>query len=190
MLLDLLVIVFFIVFCIVLCVLQIMLFFKIWGMTNDLKVIKAKYVDCEVKANHAIHYFAIKELKGQEASKQFLLNAIIDDIETTYLSDDTESNNKLASVLQHVSHKYDLLLQDAGMASPTMEDYKNFLCERKKNPPFGIEIGKEVTYVYYAGSKVKQVGTAIEYLPNEQMLVIEERFGNLIKRPIAECRPV
>lgn len=175
-------------FAIVFFVLQIILFFKIWGMTNDVKVIKGKYVDCEVKENFTIRYFAIKELKGQEASKQFLLNAVVNDIETTYLSDDTASNDKLASVLQRISHKYDLLLKDAGMASPTMEDYKNFLCERNKNLPAGIEIGKEVTYVYFNGSRVR--GTAIEYLPNEQMLVIKDDYGKIIKRPIAECRPV
>lgn len=153
-------------FAIVFFVLQIILFFKIWGMTNDVKVIKGKYVAVEQPEDIALRYFTIKEIQGKEASKQFLLEAIAQDYAVAF------------------DHQ---LLNDAGLTQPTWEEYKKYKAEAKNHLPNGIAIGDEVAYVY---NGMSYVGTALQYFPIEQMLLIKNNYGFEVKRPIAECRPV
>lgn len=126
-------------------ILQIILFFKVWGMTNDVKSIKEKYVTQINKYNPTITYYAIKALKGKDAAKNYL----IDEMLKVFSASDTSQfrvRKDFEIILNTIKNKFKLVLPDAGINFPDMEDYLSLI---SPNEFKGFAIGDKVKYEDY-----------------------------------------
>ena len=121
-------------------ILQIILFFKVWGMTNDVKSIKDKYLTPIKTHNPAITYFGIKALKGKEAANNYL----IDEILKEFSASDTSKihvRNDYDIMLNTIKNRFQLVLNDAGLDFPDMEDYLSLISPKEYR---GFKIGDKV----------------------------------------------
>ena len=120
-------------------ILQIILFFKVWGMTNDVKQMKDKFVT-PVKSNNAtITYFGIKAIKGEEAAKKYIVEEIIKEFsscETTAFQKREVYEKKLGDI----NKKYKHLLKDAKVEFPRMDEYLDLV---SPNEYGGFKIGEK-----------------------------------------------
>lgn len=124
-------------------VLQIFLFFKVWGMTNDVKQIKEKYVSPVKSYNATITYFGIKALEGNEAAKKYIINEIIKELSMC----DTSTfykRERYSKMFNDVKEKFKLILDDSGIEFPEMEEYINLV---SPNEYKGFKIDDKVRMV-------------------------------------------
>lgn len=121
-------------------ILQIILFFKVWGMTNDIKSIKDKYFTPIEKYNPTLTYFGIKALKGKEAANNYLLEEILKVFSTSDTSV-IRARKDYDIMLDTIKNKFQLVLNDAGLDFPDMEDYLSLISPKEYK---GFKIGDKV----------------------------------------------
>lgn len=133
-------------------ILQIILFFKVWGMTNNVDSIKSKYVDTKQQRKSvpkrriiANHYFAIQAIDGKEAADKYVNSLIIDYI-SFVLSEETDDLEQLTKKLLVKFGPY--FIEDK------LELIKKLYNERFVEELNGIKVNKKVLV------RVNNYGTA------------------------------
>lgn len=110
----------------VFAVLQIILFFKIWGMTNDVKEMKNNQRSREVDTNHWSKDFALKiTLNQKEQAKEILYKEILSSKAFSELMRASTGNETYKqSVIEKINKEYAIFLNAIGEPSFTV-DYQN-----------------------------------------------------------------
>ena len=123
-------------------ILEIILFFKIWGMTNNVESITKKYVEPIKSRNAAITFFALKTTKGEEVAKAYLLDEVIKDLSAIDLSG-SYAPEEYEKAINACKNKFQRLLDAAGMEFPNMAEYISVAAPTEMN---GMKIGDKVVY--------------------------------------------
>lgn len=110
----------------VFAVLQIILFFKIWGMTNDVKELKNNQRSKEVDTNGWSKDFALKiTLNQKEQAKEILYKEILSSKAFAELMRASTGNEAYRqSVIEKINKEYAIFLNAIGEPS-FMVDYQN-----------------------------------------------------------------
>lgn len=121
-------------------ILQIILFFKIWGMTNDIRMMKEKYVSPTQNKDVFLTYYGIKSLNGEEAAKKYIIGEIIKELSVCDTADlvDRDSYEKKFG---KINKKYQHILNDAKVGFPDMSEYLDYLSPDEYE---GYKIGDKV----------------------------------------------
>jgi hypothetical protein len=116
---------------IILGILNVILFFKIWGMTNDVRILRKKYIP------HTSLYFEIRRLLlfgNRERVRDLLINRFIDKIEYLY-HDETDcdaARENIDNDFNAAKEELELCFQKIGEELP--ENIKNLnSCDEFRN---------------------------------------------------------
>ena len=165
-------------------VLEMILFFKVWKMTNNVSKITEKYIAKKKSTNAVMKYFAIKALQGEEAAKQY----VKEDIINTISEFDTEkycTRKELENIFEECKANYKYLLDTTGIKFPDTTEVISFISPLEYN---GFKVGDKVIKLdpyYYVEEKIEIKGfnvaaNKILYIDND---------GNAHSCNISECKP-
>lgn len=141
-------------------VLQVIIFFKVWGMTNDVDKLKARIVDKQEKpVNEVARYFSIKEISGKEAARKYLEDTYQKKVEALLEENMSLEQISFASDLFRTKETRQLM-EDAGIPLPEFKDIKAFLYENKK---LSDEFHIGDTILYTTQDKQEWRATLLEY---------------------------
>ena len=108
-------------------ILNIILFFKIWGMTNDVKHMRTIYEKKQVKYNLnnvVANYYIKKDLYGQNTANMYLKEIV----ETEYKSLGNQFLKKdIEGLTQKLQVQIGIALTDAGIELPSLTEYLSYL---------------------------------------------------------------
>lgn len=162
-------------------ILQIILFFKVWGMTNNVKTIKEKYVTPIDSYNPTITYYGIKAIKGKEEAKKYLTDEIL----KVFSSCDTSSfrfRKDYEDMVNTIKDKFKIVLNDAGIDFPSMEEYFNLI---SPNECQGFKIGDNVKILNYQPAYVIQ-----GFDPIKECAWIKDNGGSVLCYKISKLKKV
>lgn len=108
-------------------ILNIILFFKIWGMTNDVKHLRKIYEEKQPKhnLNNAVaNYYIKKDLYGQEAANEYLKEII----ETEYKALGVQlQKSRIERLNNKLQKKIGVALTDANINLSSLSEYQTYL---------------------------------------------------------------
>lgn len=99
-------------------ILQIILFFKVWGMTNDVKKIKDKQYSIDKTNMAQIEYMKGNTSKAKELLDDDLFDSILNVRKSTNYYPEFIKN------IDSISEVYDKLYRAMGLEMPNIEKYK------------------------------------------------------------------
>ena len=165
-------------------ILEIILFFKIWGMTNNVESITKKYVEPIKSKNAAITFFALKTTKGEDAAKAYLLDEVIKDLSAIDFSGNY-APEEYQKAIDTCKNKFQRLLDVAGVEFPDMAEYISVAAPTEMN---GMKIGDNVVYEDYRNSTFKVLGfnglTGIARLQDEYSHIYEYKVSKLSPKDV------
>lgn len=176
------------IFSLIGSILSIILFFKLWGMTNDVDKIKAKYVDHVEKPitpNPTVRYFAMKESRSQAEATEYLRTFIEEDIVRSLAGKLSTAN--IEAVHEQITKRYSLLAADAGIEIPTLNLLKKFHLENLGRMPEGFEIGEKLKY--RTQDHQMFVAKLVAFNKEEQTFTVETSTGRQFDVAIKDCEP-
>lgn len=149
-------------------ILNIILFFKIWGMTNDVKEIKSSCKNSVTDNTYgtlALNYFIKKELYGKESAVDYLKKRIEKKYQELGALPTTEAIN---SCKDKLTKKLSPILEDAKITLPALSEYDKY-----KQTIYGD---------FVPGTKVKVKGGSAEVctvcrITDENKIVIKNYAG-------------
>ena len=100
-------------------ILSIVLFFKIWGMTNNIKKIKSRYIN-----SNDLKLAQIEFLKGNKSKAKDLLDntlfSVITDLKNS--SDQSQYDKKINFIINNLADQY----QKMELEMPNIENIRSF----------------------------------------------------------------
>ena len=164
-------------------ILNIILFFKIWGMTNDISQIKAKYIDLKVTPSPIeVKYFTLKELAGAEEAKKLLVQAVLEDVEKKVKS--LSSEEEINKIVKHITVNYSPLLNDAGLNGITFDELKKYIEKKNKAIPSFFKIDEDI--LYRRNSQLWR-GTLKAVNADKGVCIILTKNGEEIQVSVKDC---
>ena len=139
------------VVAVVAAILQIILFFKVWGMTNDVDKLKSRFIDnkndidiLEEKDNIALRYFIVKQCDGPEAARSYLSDVVKQAVLSKNNGADMvkEAQSQCRTIECMLGH----LLADANIEVPSLNTYNEYQKLATNQLANGITVGDEVIF--------------------------------------------
>lgn len=111
----------------VICVLNIILFFKIWGMTNNIRDIKRKCFRTYFK-RHEIYKIINNPFYLKEDKSKILYDNMFNEIYEIYTSDiSTNKDKELGEIKEFYAQQFDKIGIDKSIIPQTIEEFKNLI---------------------------------------------------------------
>lgn len=161
--------------------LSLILFFKVWGMTNDIRAFRDKYIgeSAPSKTVFGSKYFAIRALRGADNARECFLSVLEDELSDIY--EKCTSVETAMELLQKVEYKYKAILDAEGIDLKEMLNIESLFCDK---------------YLEYAVGDQVRVNNADKYnLRNikpycEQLVLQSGERGKIIVASIKSCKRV
>lgn len=126
---------------IICAILGIILFFKVWGMTNDVRKITENYLAPKIKEDDMLlSYYLQKSTKGEEVAKQNLLDCIVKDILNSNISNYKTREGK-EGITKEIEEKYKFILDYANIKIPNIKEYIDIISPTEFD---GFKVGEKV----------------------------------------------
>lgn len=110
--------------------LSLILFFKMWGMTNDIRKFRNKYIgnSTPVQTSIGSKYLSLHVLRGAECARESFLSVLEEELSAIYEKCTSEDN--AAELLQEIENKYKVLLESESIDLKGMLKMESIFCDK------------------------------------------------------------